>query len=165
VLSVVSSETRSDKMRQGGDKMRQQETAGDKERQGETKPLLSTSKADSGLASEFRRDRAIYTAYERMLKADWVFWGEQATCWTVEAEKSCNCVSSLCDWSDPRVAWGRAPPWTLAWPLPSGLPASIRPPQWPSLRACRSQSWTRATNGAGGIVAGRGRMIWWEGNS
>ena len=31
-------------------------------------PLLSTSKADSGLASEFRRDRAIYTAYERMLK-------------------------------------------------------------------------------------------------
>jgi hypothetical protein len=32
-------------------------------------PLLSTSKADSGLASEFRRDRAIYTAYERMLKA------------------------------------------------------------------------------------------------
>jgi hypothetical protein len=29
-------------------------------------PLLSTSKADSGLASEFRRDRAIYTAYERM---------------------------------------------------------------------------------------------------
>ena len=34
-------------------------------------PLLSTSKADSGLASEFRRDRAIYTAYERMLKE----WG------------------------------------------------------------------------------------------
>ena len=34
-------------------------------------PLLSTSKADSGLASEFRRDRAIYTAYERMLKV----WG------------------------------------------------------------------------------------------
>ena len=33
-------------------------------------PLLSTSKADSGLASEFRWDRAIYTAYERMLKAD-----------------------------------------------------------------------------------------------
>ena len=33
-------------------------------------PLLSTSKADSGLASEFRRDRAIYTAYERMLKAN-----------------------------------------------------------------------------------------------
>ena len=32
-------------------------------------PLLSTSKADSGLASEFRWDRAIYTAYERMLKA------------------------------------------------------------------------------------------------
>ena len=31
-------------------------------------PLLSTSKADSGLASEFRWDRAIYTAYERMLK-------------------------------------------------------------------------------------------------
>ena len=31
-------------------------------------PLLSTSKADSGLASEFRRDRAVYTAYERMLK-------------------------------------------------------------------------------------------------
>jgi hypothetical protein len=31
-------------------------------------PLLSTSKADSGLASEFRRDRAIYTAYERMRK-------------------------------------------------------------------------------------------------
>ena len=30
-------------------------------------PLLSTSKADSGLASEFRRDRAVYTAYERML--------------------------------------------------------------------------------------------------
>ncbi len=28
-----------------------------------------TSKADSGLASEFRWDRAIYTAYERMLKA------------------------------------------------------------------------------------------------
>ena len=33
-------------------------------------PLLSTSKADSGLASEFRRDRAIYTAYERMLKVE-----------------------------------------------------------------------------------------------
>ena len=33
-------------------------------------PLLSTSKADSGLASEFRWDRAIYTAYERMLKAE-----------------------------------------------------------------------------------------------
>ncbi len=33
-------------------------------------PLLSTSKADSGLASEFRRDRAIYTAYERMLKVN-----------------------------------------------------------------------------------------------
>ena len=32
-------------------------------------PLLSTSKADSGLASEFRWDRAIYTAYERMLRA------------------------------------------------------------------------------------------------
>jgi hypothetical protein len=32
-------------------------------------PLHSTSKADSGLASEFRWDRAIYTAYERMLKA------------------------------------------------------------------------------------------------
>jgi hypothetical protein len=31
-------------------------------------PLLSTSKADSGLASEFRWDRAIYTAYERMLR-------------------------------------------------------------------------------------------------
>ena len=31
-------------------------------------PLLSTSKADSGLASEFRRDRAVYTAYERMLR-------------------------------------------------------------------------------------------------
>ena len=31
-------------------------------------PLLSTSKADSGLASEFRWDQAIYTAYERMLK-------------------------------------------------------------------------------------------------
>ena len=33
-------------------------------------PLLSTSKADSGLASEFRWDRAIYTAYERMLKVN-----------------------------------------------------------------------------------------------
>ena len=33
-------------------------------------PLLSTSKADSGLASEFRWDRAIYTAYERMLKVE-----------------------------------------------------------------------------------------------
>ena len=33
-------------------------------------PLLSTSKADSGLASEFRWDRAIYTAYERMLTAE-----------------------------------------------------------------------------------------------
>ena len=32
-------------------------------------PLLSTSKADSGLASEFRWDRAGYTAYERMLTA------------------------------------------------------------------------------------------------
>ena len=31
-------------------------------------PLLSTSKADSGLASEFRWDRALYAAYERMLK-------------------------------------------------------------------------------------------------
>ena len=31
-------------------------------------PLLSTSKADSGLASEFRWDRAIYTTYERMLQ-------------------------------------------------------------------------------------------------
>ena len=33
-------------------------------------PLLSTSKADSGLASEFRWDLAVYTAYERMLKVD-----------------------------------------------------------------------------------------------
>ena len=29
-------------------------------------PLLSTSKADSGLTSEFRRDRVLYTAYERL---------------------------------------------------------------------------------------------------
>jgi hypothetical protein len=33
-------------------------------------PLLSTSKADGGLASEFRWDRAIYTTYERMLKVE-----------------------------------------------------------------------------------------------
>ena len=33
-------------------------------------PLLSTSKADSGLASEFRWDQAGYTAYERMLKEE-----------------------------------------------------------------------------------------------
>jgi len=38
-------------------------------------PLLSTSKADSGLASEFRRDRAIYTAYERMLRV----WGTSSS--------------------------------------------------------------------------------------
>ena len=32
-------------------------------------PLLSTSKADGGLASECRWDQAVYTTYERMLKA------------------------------------------------------------------------------------------------
>ena len=40
-------------------------------------PLLSTSKADSGLASEFRWDRAIYTAYERMLKVEGESMGDE----------------------------------------------------------------------------------------
>ena len=33
-------------------------------------PLLSTSKADSGLTSEFRRDRVLYTTYERIHKKE-----------------------------------------------------------------------------------------------
>ena len=48
-------------------------------------PLLSTSKADSGLASEFRRDRAIYTAYERMLREWGRSSGNEAEEWNAAA--------------------------------------------------------------------------------
>ena len=53
-------------------------------------PLLSTSKADSGLASEFRRDRAIYTAYERMLKVRGPNMTDQGVTTRVRADRSAH---------------------------------------------------------------------------
>ena len=59
-------------------------------------PLLSTSKADSGLASEFRRDRAIYTAYERMLKE----WGRSSS---NEAEDGIQLHAERCNNGKQRI--------------------------------------------------------------
>src|SRR4051794_15394005 len=64
-------------------------------------PLLSTSKADSGLASEFRRDQACYTAYERMLKvaprSSGVGYEYRCTCTLQLVSFARHCMYACCN--------------------------------------------------------------------